>query len=49
MWPVYGGQFRRLPDVVNIYCPTVFPAAKDFPLLTLYITNLKPTAQSLYN
>jgi hypothetical protein len=27
----------------------VFPAAKDFPLLTLYITNLKPTAQSLYN
>jgi hypothetical protein len=48
---VYGGQFCRLPNVVNIYCLIVFPAAKDFPFLTLFITDLKTTARSelLYN
>jgi hypothetical protein len=43
---LYGGQFCRLPDVVNIYCLIVFPAAKDFLFLTLFISDLKPTAKS---
>ena len=48
---LYGEQFCRLPDVVNSYYLILFPTPKDFPFLTLFITDLMSTAQSdlLYN